>query len=91
MDKWRSALTGITVLSLSLLLATGSEAQLFDTRLDFDTGYDPNHVVAGDLNGDGRADLVTANENGDSVSVLLNNGDGPAPHDHHEMGEHQSS
>jgi hypothetical protein len=36
----------------------------------YGTGPDPESVAIGDLNGDGRADLATAN-NG-SVSVLLN-------------------
>ncbi len=33
-------------------------------------------LVIGDFNGDGKLDIVTANYNGDSVSVLLGNGDG---------------
>ncbi len=37
-------------------------------------GSDPMHMVAGDMNGDGRSDLVTANFGGDSISVLLNLG-----------------
>ena len=34
----------------------------------------PDEFVSGDLNGDGKLDLVTAN--GTSISVLLNRGDG---------------
>src|SRR5262249_20817764 len=33
-------------------------------------------VAAGDLNGDGKTDLVVANLNGRSISVLMGNGDG---------------
>ena len=33
-------------------------------------------VVAGDFNGDGRIDLAVANQGGNTVSVLLGNGDG---------------
>jgi hypothetical protein len=39
-------------------------------------GTDPTDVAAGDLDGDGSVDLAAANESSDSVSVLLNNGDG---------------
>jgi Ca2+-binding RTX toxin-like protein len=39
-------------------------------------GTSPFGVTAGDLNGDSRLDLATANLSGDSVSVLFNNGDG---------------
>jgi hypothetical protein len=36
-------------------------------------------LASGDLNGDGRLDLVTANGEADTVSVLLNRGDGTSP------------
>jgi trimeric autotransporter adhesin len=50
-------------------LSLGSEA-------DLPVGELPNVVRAADLNGDGRPDLVVANNEGNSVSVLLN---GTAP------------
>jgi hypothetical protein len=40
------------------------------------TGNGPDSVAIGDLNGDGKPDLATANYNAESVSVLLNRGDG---------------
>ena len=36
----------------------------------------PCSVAIGDLNGDGKPDLATANDGASSVSVLLNRGDG---------------
>ena len=39
-------------------------------------GTAPVYVAVGDMNNDGRLDLVTANSAGNSVSVLLGNGNG---------------
>src|SRR5436309_2328847 len=44
--------------------------------LSFDTGSGPESVAIGDLNGDARPDLATANNGASTVSVLLGNGDG---------------
>lgn len=43
------------------------------------SGNFPRRVIAGDLNGDMKPDLVTANINGNNVSVFLNNGMGAFP------------
>jgi hypothetical protein len=40
------------------------------------TGDGPSAIVADDFDGDGLLDVVTANNTGNSVSVLLGNGDG---------------
>jgi hypothetical protein len=42
------------------------------TSFNFDV---PVAIAVGDLNGDGKPDLVVVNEDGDSVSILLGNGD----------------
>jgi hypothetical protein len=57
---------------VSVLLGTGTGS--LAALNDFGTGYYPVSVAAGDVNGDGKADLVTANEN--DLSVLLGTGTG---------------
>ncbi len=42
----------------------------------FRTGKTASSIAAADLNTDGKSDLVTTNTDDQSVSVLLNNGDG---------------
>ncbi len=39
-------------------------------------GYSPSAVVSGDVNGDGKTDLIVADYASDAVSVLLGNGNG---------------
>lgn len=49
---------------------------LFDAPSFYGTGSNPRSLAAADVNGDGLSDLITANEGNDTVSVLLNNGNG---------------
>lgn len=51
---------------------TGAAVPTFAAHVDFAAGDGPFSVAIGDLSGDGRPDLVTANEYSDSVSVLVN-------------------
>ncbi len=44
----------------------------FAAATSFSTGTWPRFVVTGDVNGDGKLDLLTANTASDSVTVLLN-------------------
>lgn len=48
----------------------------FNQPTTYATGSSPQSVAIGDVNGDGRPDLVSANKGSNTVSVLLGNGDG---------------
>src|SRR5262245_721562 len=55
---------------------SGCGTGAFNAGGTFAVGINPNGLRAGDLNNDGKIDLVTGNFNGTSISVLLGNGDG---------------
>ncbi len=44
--------------------------------MDYGTGDNPTAASWADLNGDGKRDLAVSNRNSDTVSVLMNNGNG---------------
>jgi photosystem II stability/assembly factor-like uncharacterized protein len=50
------------------------DASSFAPRVDFAVGNRPYQVTAGDLDGDGRLDLVAANNSSNNISVLRNTG-----------------
>ena len=61
--------------TVSVLLNTttpGAATPSFAAKQDFTTGSDPCSVAVGDINGDGKPDLVVANMAFQHVSVLLN-------------------
>ncbi len=61
--------------TVSVLLNTtapGAATPSFAAQQTFATGSCPNSVTAADVNGDGKPDLIVANENDNTVSVLLN-------------------
>ncbi|HUE42276.1 MAG TPA: FG-GAP-like repeat-containing protein [Candidatus Sulfotelmatobacter sp.] len=60
--------------SVSVLLGNGDGT--FQPHVDYATGLAPISVTATDLNGDGKLDLVVANNQDHSISILLGNGDG---------------
>jgi Bacterial Ig-like domain (group 3)/FG-GAP-like repeat/FG-GAP repeat len=76
----RSVLPKTIILCALSLLAMAAMAQQFQQPLVIATGSWPSGVVAADLNGDGRTDLIYtdygATPTGSTTHVLLSNGDG---------------
>jgi hypothetical protein len=66
--SWTAALIAVLLFGLLARPALGD----FSAKTDFTVGSFPHSVALGDLNGDGRPDLVTANLVSDNASVLLN-------------------
>ena len=61
------------VFALCCILNQGAFAQpTFSAKTDFTTGSGPWAVAAGDLNGDGKPDMVIVNYNASTLSVFLN-------------------
>src|SRR2546428_13621074 len=48
----------------------------FSPAVSYPVGVNPQAVVTGDFNGDGRLDLAVANQSSNTVSILLGNADG---------------
>jgi hypothetical protein len=77
--------------SVSAAAPTGS-APSFAPHRSYGTGKRPVSVAIGDLNGDRRPDLATANRDASTVSVLLNRGHGSfQPKRNYGTGRHPDS
>ena len=63
---------GSTANNASVLLGNGNGT--FQGAANFATGTNPRSAVLGDVNGDGRLDIVAANYNSDNASVILGTG-----------------
>jgi hypothetical protein len=79
-----SANLGNTSYSYTLSVLTNSGNGVFGASVNYTVGNSPNSVVAADVNGDRKLDLICANQNPTqiggqwiySLSVLTNNGSG---------------
>ncbi|MFC1649844.1 FG-GAP-like repeat-containing protein, partial [Patescibacteria group bacterium] len=61
--------------TVSVLINVGDGT--FNTKVDYDTGNEPDALEMADFNGDGHLDIAVTNDGADDdVSILLNNGDG---------------
>jgi len=67
---------------VTILLGNGDGTFSLPQSPVFATGSNPWAIVAADFNGDGKLDLAIVNYDGNSLTILLGNGDGtfaPAP------------
>src|SRR5262249_35634418 len=60
--------------TLSIMLGNGDGT--FRAPINYAIGGHPRGVAAGDLNGDGQADVVVSSEKARNIVVFLGNGDG---------------
>jgi len=62
---------------VSVMLNTSTVGSIsFGAQKTFATGLNPENLDCGDLDGDGKWDIVTANKKGRTISVLLNKSTG---------------
>ena len=72
-----TGITGTGTLGLNLVsLPSITALPSFAAQATFSTGTNPYSVTLGDVDGDGKLDIVTANQNSTNVSVLLGIGNG---------------
>lgn len=57
--------------NISILKNTSTDGKVsFHTKVDLSSGPDPKRIAVGDLDGDGRPDIVTANMNAGNASTI---------------------
>ncbi|CAN5394500.1 hypothetical protein BH10BAC3_BH10BAC3_17020 [soil metagenome] len=60
------------IITFTNLYGAGIPANYFKPKVDFATNTNPFSIAIGDLDGDGKPDLVVVNTNSDNISVLRN-------------------
>jgi hypothetical protein len=65
-----------TVNAVTILLGNGDGTFNLAQNSTFATGSNPWAIIAADFNGDGKLDLVVANQDDGTLTILLGNGDG---------------
>jgi VCBS repeat-containing protein len=65
-----------TIVATYQVIDSSGTAESFATKVDYATGYNPSSLTSADVNGDSKFDLIVANNDSNTVSVLKNNGDG---------------
>ena len=69
------AIPGASNNTVSVLRNTGRPGNIsFAAAIDITTAVGPSGIAIGDMDGDGKPDLVTSNQSSSSVSVLRNTG-----------------
>jgi hypothetical protein len=74
-DRIRNSIplwASVIVANIGSYHAASADTLRFLPQQTFDSGSGASNVTATDINGDGRLDLVVANSNASSISVLLN-------------------
>ncbi len=64
--------SNLTAYSAQPFIVTLSGAIAFGDKTDFTSGSNPRSISIGDIDGDGKPDLATANHGSNTVSVFLN-------------------
>lgn len=67
----------LAVLAFAVIAGpVGAASSLFFTSNAVPVGLNPIYLTTADLNGDGRPELITANENDNTITICTNNGTG---------------
>jgi FG-GAP-like repeat len=70
------AITNYEDASVTILLGNGDGTFTPASGSPITVGNSPDAIAVGDLNGDGKLDLAIANYGGNTLTILLGNGDG---------------